>query len=691
MPTTNPVPSTDPTDLLFNAGKLDEVVNGTANSFTDRLGIARRTVAGMNADFDAQLADAESDLNVYRADAAASAAEALGYLQTIRATSYGAYAEDPTTDPLGNPPTVGDEYFNTTAKLLKRWNGMTWQASDINTANLASPSGSSLVGYMPAGTGAVATTVENKLREQVSIFDYLNVFQRNDVINGTKLLDISAAINAALGELGNNAELFFPPYDYRVSDTITMPSTKYWQKIRGVSAPEGGGGAGVKSRLDFSLLPANKTAIVAGGKSYIEDIGVFGPGATLYGTYTGVKSDESDVWMKNVTIQGFNIGCSVRQTWYSRLENVSFRFNSLGLKADTYHNLSLIGCAFGGSSIEARPSGQETGNAILLVSGGECSIKGGSIEGYWGVGGYGINVLSNNQHLNLNDVYFEPYGDSAHPAGPAVLVSGSGSSVNAKGCYVYTYYQDAFIYLSDNTFNYTLTSIGNRFANSTTHLGLIYRLPASESYRKSGTIFIAGDNLKDITGAQPVYISPDLINAKNGQPNCTVYPPRLGIASSEIKDHDFIGRPQANPVLDAAPAAPLKGVIYWANGTSWNPATSEFSPYPVVWDGSSYRNFIKPAYNLAFVQSATHTLTQFQNVVVSTSVNPVTVFLPATPVNGDRHTIKLYNGANSLTIDSQGVGIDGSGTTRVINGGTTVAMTLEYNLYLGDWIILSNA
>lgn len=147
MPTTNPVPSTDPTDLLFNAGKLDEVVNGAANSFTDRLGVARRTVAGMNADFDAQLADAESDLNVYRADAAASAAEALGYLQTIRATSYGAYAEDPTTDPLGNPPTEGDEYWNTTAKLLKRWNGATWQASDINTANLAASSGSSLVGY----------------------------------------------------------------------------------------------------------------------------------------------------------------------------------------------------------------------------------------------------------------------------------------------------------------------------------------------------------------------------------------------------------------------------------------------------------------------------------------------------------------------------------------------------------------
>ena len=165
MPTTNPVPSQDPSDLLFNAGKLDEVLNGTGTSFTDRLGTARRTVAGMNADFDAQLADAESDLNVYRADAAASAAQSLGYLNTIRTTSYGAYASDPATDPLGNPPNVGDEYFNTTSNLLKRFNGTTWQASDINTANLAASSGSSLIGY---DTG----TVQDVLDGSKSLQDY---------------------------------------------------------------------------------------------------------------------------------------------------------------------------------------------------------------------------------------------------------------------------------------------------------------------------------------------------------------------------------------------------------------------------------------------------------------------------------------------------------------------------------------
>lgn len=192
MPTTNPVPSQDPSDLLFNAGKLDEVLNGTGNSFTDRLGVARRTVAGMNSDFDAQLADAESDLNVYRADAAASAAQALGYLNTIRTTSYGAYASDPATDPLGNPPTIGDEYFNTTVNLLKRFNGATWQASDINTANLAAPTGASLVGYTPVGTGAVATTVQGTLRRTVCVADFRQPYDVDDTPAIQKFFDALA-------------------------------------------------------------------------------------------------------------------------------------------------------------------------------------------------------------------------------------------------------------------------------------------------------------------------------------------------------------------------------------------------------------------------------------------------------------------------------------------------------------------
>ena len=46
VPTNNPIPSEDPRDLKFNAGKIDEVVNSDAHYYTDRFGVRRFTIAG---------------------------------------------------------------------------------------------------------------------------------------------------------------------------------------------------------------------------------------------------------------------------------------------------------------------------------------------------------------------------------------------------------------------------------------------------------------------------------------------------------------------------------------------------------------------------------------------------------------------------------------------------------------------
>ena len=46
VPTNNPIPSEDPRDLKFNAGKIDEVVNSDAHYYTDRFGVRRWTIAG---------------------------------------------------------------------------------------------------------------------------------------------------------------------------------------------------------------------------------------------------------------------------------------------------------------------------------------------------------------------------------------------------------------------------------------------------------------------------------------------------------------------------------------------------------------------------------------------------------------------------------------------------------------------
>lgn len=54
-PTNKPIPSEDPRDLKFNAGKIDEEVNGSADYYTDRFGVQRLTNSGRNKQFqDAQ-------------------------------------------------------------------------------------------------------------------------------------------------------------------------------------------------------------------------------------------------------------------------------------------------------------------------------------------------------------------------------------------------------------------------------------------------------------------------------------------------------------------------------------------------------------------------------------------------------------------------------------------------------------
>lgn len=47
MPTTSPVPSVAPEDFDFNVRRIDEVVNSTSATFTDRFGAVRKTIAGV--------------------------------------------------------------------------------------------------------------------------------------------------------------------------------------------------------------------------------------------------------------------------------------------------------------------------------------------------------------------------------------------------------------------------------------------------------------------------------------------------------------------------------------------------------------------------------------------------------------------------------------------------------------------
>ena len=97
--------------------------------------------------------------------------------------------------------------------------------TDIYAA-LAAPTGSSLVGFIQSRTGAVATTVQTKLRQTISVFDFMTAAQIADVQAGTLTLDVSAAINSAILAIGNGQSLYFPSGNYKTLSPILCENVR---------------------------------------------------------------------------------------------------------------------------------------------------------------------------------------------------------------------------------------------------------------------------------------------------------------------------------------------------------------------------------------------------------------------------------------------------------------------------------
>jgi len=69
----------------------------------------------------------------------------------------------------------------------------------VSASDLAASSGAAGVGYTPAGTGAVATTVQSKLRGTViSVYDFMTDEQRANAMSATPTVDCTAAVQAAI-------------------------------------------------------------------------------------------------------------------------------------------------------------------------------------------------------------------------------------------------------------------------------------------------------------------------------------------------------------------------------------------------------------------------------------------------------------------------------------------------------------
>lgn len=215
------------------------------------------------------------------------------------------------------------------------------------------PTGAASVGYTPAGTGAVATTVQSKLRETVSVKDFGAV--------GNGIADDTAAIQAAINYTvvnnivvnGRPCSVFFPHGTYKVTDTINIPGAV---ALLGDGAPMSISGARVlqhsANKSLFSVVGATNAAIYIDGLmlkdvsgTANQSVGLFHADAT---TTSGNSFYLKNTWFSTPSYYAINILCQSDdlQIVDCTFDVTAQKFINLGSASKIISNFSIRGCTF---------------------------------------------------------------------------------------------------------------------------------------------------------------------------------------------------------------------------------------------------------------------------------------------------------------------------------------------------------
>lgn len=146
--TGNPIGSKDARDLYDNAQNLDNFSNGSAASYTDRLGVSRRSLSGIDS-------AADNVLNSIGYAVPVTYASGISLTLTSQTVEYNGVIYAPKSSALP---------FSTSSWGADQFKFRAIQVTDAD-----------LITYNPAGASAVATTVQSKLRETVSVTNFSSI------------------------------------------------------------------------------------------------------------------------------------------------------------------------------------------------------------------------------------------------------------------------------------------------------------------------------------------------------------------------------------------------------------------------------------------------------------------------------------------------------------------------------------
>jgi hypothetical protein len=276
--------------------------------------------------------------------------------------------------------------------------------------NASSYGDASQITYTPAGTGAVATNVQAKLRQYVSVKDFGAV--------GDGITDDTAAVQLACNYMMDNAKsLFFPAGTYLVNGTVVIGNT-----VGRTFAPCYMFGEGKSSVIKTSAASSNPFLIGRtpgvdatryAGRVLIRDMQFLGPGGpSAIGTGTGISFlGAQGITINNCWFWGWANGVRLEATDLFTITGCWIQYNNYGI-----YNVETSGVSF------AYPAGTLNNCNIWNNNIAHCGIAGVS---YWG--GNNLTIISNNFVINANDIL--------------VSVTGAANSTTTECVIAYNYFE----------------------------------------------------------------------------------------------------------------------------------------------------------------------------------------------------------------------------------------------------------
>lgn len=237
--------------------------------------------------------------------------------------------------------------------------------------NFAAVGASNNISYTPAGTDAVVSTVQTKLRETVSVKDFGAV--GDGVTNDTTA--IQNAVNSAYAA---GVDLYIPPGTYLITSTITLANNNLTMYGEGWSSV-------IKKNADFDGI------VITGNSCVLRDFAVNGNNKNNSGV--GIKGDNNRV--KALQVFGNNVHGIYRdgQATTCRQNVVEQCYvhnnNGVGISCNTAPDSFTIGCT-------------STLNGLEGITDDLPSYRSGIVGNYLsdncqigGVGGIGIDKANN--------------------------------------------------------------------------------------------------------------------------------------------------------------------------------------------------------------------------------------------------------------------------------------------------------